>query len=231
MNVLNSKLHFKGVSILCLWAIALVGSVLCAGQAQATLKVSITLEGDVDTLIQVLEYIKSQGLDIQESESPLKFEVHSISSATTQPPQEIQAEEILVEEESLAVQEPTTPPLVLDIIQELHLGTHSLAPGETTRLSVAVEDPRMLMDTMTARLEISDDTRLLYDLLDDGTRGDETAGDGVWSTILSIPAGIAEGDYKLVITPYDAYGAPIMYKDEHGTSQTIAATTRINVTP
>ncbi len=223
MNVLNSKLRFKGVALLCLGAAICIGSVSCMGQAHATIKVSITLEGDVDTLIQVLQYIKSQGLDPQEMENPLKFEVHSISDVEALSP-----EEVIQEDEPLAIPEPITPPLVL---HEVQIDSSMLTPGDTTRMSVAVEDPRMQMDTMTARLEIGDETRLLYDLLDDGTRGDETAGDGVWSTILTIPAGIGEGDYELVITPYDAYGAPVVYKDEYGVIQSIVASARISVSP
>ena len=223
MNVLNSKLRFKGASLLCLWAAIFIGSVSCVGQAHTTIKVSITLEGDVDTLIQVLQYIKSQGLDPREPENPLKFEVHSISDVEALSP-----EESLVEDEPLADPEPITPPLVL---HELQIDSGMLAPGDTTRVSIAIEDPHMKMDTMTARLEIGDETRLLYDLLDDGTRGDETAGDGVWSTILTIPAGIGVGDYELVITPYDAYGAPIVYKNEHDIIQSIVASARISVTP
>ena len=84
-------------------------------------------------------------------------------------------------------------------------------PGETVLLSVAVHDPEKRVDTVAATFRDIQDATL--DLFDNGTQGDRTIGDGIWSRRVPVFPQMQAGQHVLEITAYDVNGNQIANED------------------
>jgi hypothetical protein len=86
-------------------------------------------------------------------------------------------------------------------------------PRDVTLVTVAVNDPDNKVDTVAARFRDLPDSTL--DLFDNGTQGDQTAGDGIWSRRVPVFPALQPGPQVLEIMAYNVNGQPV--KGEDGT--------------
>jgi hypothetical protein len=69
------------------------------------------------------------------------------------------------------------------------------------------------VDTVAAMLT-NGSRKFAFDLYDNGTHGDETAGDGRWSVNVTIPVSADADTYALKLSAYTTMGDPIMKPGE-----------------
>ncbi len=185
---------------------------LCTGLARAEVTVSITISGDIDELIPILEHLQRSGTDMggdEASAEALRFHILSESNG---------------DEAAAATEEESAP-------KTLSLRAPSVAPaspaaGSTAVVSVTVTDPQRRVDTVGMAIEGTD---FSADLLDQGKEGDATAADGIYSRAVTLPEDLAAGEHTVVITGYDRNGAPIKVTGEDGIVTTLTAKAIITV--
>jgi hypothetical protein len=189
--------------IRCLMVLTLAMAV--AGFAAAEVTVSVTLEGDLDEIIPILQQLQLRGVGagvtVHTGEG-IPIEVHSVAG-------EAGAREA---PDGAATGEAALDPPMPQQSDAVTLGAPDLAPrpvapGETLTVVMPVNDPRGRIDTIGAGIRGIDGGT--FDLYDNGTRGDETAADADWTGVFTVPDGAAPGDYALSITAYDINGMPL----------------------
>jgi len=77
---------------------------------------------------------------------------------------------------------------------------------ESVLLTCSVEDPDGSIDIEKVEADLSGLNIGLVELLDDGTGGDDTAGDGIFSISVGIADSISAGDHAIDVTVYDRNG-------------------------
>lgn len=192
----------------CLRGIAvLVILVGLAAPISAEVTVSITVTGTIEELIPILQKLQELGLGgASASPDPLKLNVHSV----------------MTEGEAAAEPSPQTP-----AFSEAAIQPASAKAGESVLITVRVVDPARVVDTVVAGIG-----ELRLDLFDNGTEGDATAGDGVWSRQTTLPSTLAAGDMAVAISAYNANGEPVTLPSADGTQATAMTTeTKLTVTP
>ena len=182
--------------------------------ARADVDVTVTITGNLDDIIAVLEQLKRAGIGGSRTgssrEDALQVKMHSISEKGKIPGSIL---------ESLQPEaEPKPAPVVA--LEAVQAEPTSLLAGEKLRISVRAVDEAHLIDTVTAGIP---DLGLLADLTDDGTRGDATLGDGVWTAEVTLPANAAPATYAIEIMAYGAYGAPLNRALPNGTQELLRA--------
>ncbi|MFC1735987.1 choice-of-anchor X domain-containing protein [Candidatus Hydrogenedentota bacterium] len=85
-------------------------------------------------------------------------------------------------------------------------------PGGRTVLAVRVYDPGTKVSSVKAYLREYPD--FAVDLVDDGTRGDTVANDGVWSREIETDEAAADGVYNWDFQALNATGAKVTSGDE-----------------
>jgi len=193
----------------CIVALALVSTT-----ARAELRVTLTIDGDINEMVAVLQQLQALGLGGSEAEAddPLKLRVESVHEQAPEPEAETQPEP--EPEPVLALTRPTAQP-------------EPVAPGGELTLSVAVIDERRVVDTMSAAVE---GLGLACDLFDNGTHGDVTPADGVWTAVLPIPADAVEGGHEVTFIVYDGAGNPLTAPTPDGGAAAVTASTQVTVT-
>ncbi len=205
--------------------ILLLGALLVFNPAMAELKVTLTIDGDLEELLQVLQHLKQMGVgaDAVQGTDAFRLHMHSTHNA---PPMSGDTESVdalrRVGAETGAVaqqaeEEKPEPPTAL---RNLALEPESAAPGESVLVTVQVVDQNNAIDTVALTLKT---TNLTADLYDNGTNGDAFAGDGIWSTKVYLPPELQEGLYVVELLAYDANGAPIMVLTEDRRVTTLSA--------
>jgi len=105
-------------------------------------------------------------------------------------------------------------PYVLDLppapeITKAEASPSSLAPGSAVRLTAEVEDVGGGVGDITIDLSSIGGAKF-QPMKDDGTNGDEIAGDGVYSYLYTISPELAGGEYSLTISAKDSTNASIV---------------------
>ena len=90
----------------------------------------------------------------------------------------------------------------------------TLEPGDSGLVKVTIVDPQGLVGSVSAT--VREYTQFYMDLNDSGHSGDEEAGDGIWSTSMSVPWEAPAGTYHLFVEVFDKDGLRIKTQTEVG---------------
>ena len=93
------------------------------------------------------------------------------------------------------------------------MAPNDLKPGDTALITVTVEDKFGLVDTVTGI--VKEDKTITFNFRDDGTEGDATAEDNVWSMKVDVPFNAPPGEFNYIISAYDLNGNLIIVRDEN----------------
>lgn len=183
---------------------AVIAAVLFAwvSAAAGQVRVSVTIEGDVEELIQILEMLENRQKARSADEAPLRIDLHSLLS-----------------EEEVA---PAAP-----VFTELGIEPARVQAGERALIRVRLEDEGGVVDTVAGQL--GDAGLLQFDLYDNGTHGDAEAEDGVWTYALDVPESAVPGRYTLSVKAYDSNGDEVWVAAEDGTRAALKAETAFSV--
>ena len=192
-------------TLLPLVAILLVSALVPA------LEVSLTVEGEPEEIQAVLEFIKSMETGNEGEDDPLKINVHSIASTGSS--EATTTETPVLEDPPLSLERPEVLPT-------------KGAPGAPFIVSVNVRDKYDEVDTLSVKLS---GTSLATDLYDDGTHGDKTPADGIWTATLTPLDVTPSGTYKVEITAYDKNGKTLTTLKPDGTVVKLVANTELTI--
>ncbi|MFM1919769.1 MAG: hypothetical protein RLZZ303_1403 [Candidatus Hydrogenedentota bacterium] len=205
-----ASLRFAAVPALALAALA------AAPAARAELEVSLEISGSVDEIMAVLDQLKQAGLG-QESEEGgegLRLEVQSTATPEGAPAE-------------AAPPPAPEPPITLGSVV---VEPASVTPGQVLRVTVAVKDQDRVVDTVAANMR-NNGKEFTFDLFDDGSHGDEAAGDGVRSVNVAVPGAATPGEYEIVFFAYDAAGNQVTLPNAHGEPEPVTASAKVTVQP
>lgn len=175
------------------------------------LEISLTVEGDVEEIQAVLEFLKTMEAQSDGEDDPLKINVHSIAATgETEAPA---AETPVLEDPPLSLERPEVLPA-------------KGAPGAPFIVTVTVRDKYDEVDTLSVRLA---GTSISTDLYDDGSQGDKTPGDGIWTATLTPLDVTPSGAYTVEITPYDKNGKTLTTLQPDGTVVKLVANTELTI--
>lgn len=193
----------------------LMVALLVSAAPGPALEISLTVEGDIEEIQAVLEYLKTIESDKSEgAEDALKINVHSIAGTS---------EEADEAEAPAAPVEPLEIPLGLSRPQVLPTRG---APGAPFIITVQVMDKYNEVDTLSARLG---ETSLSTDLYDDGTHGDVTPGDGLWTATMTPLDVTPSGTYPVAITGYNKNGQVLNTLDGNGAVIKLTTMTELTI--
>ena len=182
------------------WLMAVLLGWASAAAGQVT--VSITIEGDIEDLIPILQMLQNEQRSTGADEAPLRIDLHSLLS-----------------EEEVT---PAAPALT-----ELVIEPARVQPGGSALIRVRVADEGGAIDTVAGQLGTAG--LLQFDLYDNGTHGDEAARDGIWSCSLEVPEEAAPDRYPLFVKAYDVNGDEVWVEAEDGTRAALKAETAFEV--
>ena len=198
------------------------------GVAHAELSVSVTISGPPDELLPLLQHIKDMGIGHGGGESGIKLEMNSVSAPASPAPATASGPE------TPALPQPTTPPAppappkpVLGFTEAQSVPA-TAKPGNTILISVRVGDPDHQIDTIAATVV---GTPGVVDLYDNGTHGDATTADGIWSASIPLNSQVKPGDYLITITAYNRNGLAVMVPGPDKQEIPLSAQAKITVTP
>lgn len=191
----------NGVRIL---AVLVAASIVLGAAAGADVSVTLTISGDMDEILAILQLLRSMGYGgSAPEEDPLRLRVHSVHSSDEK------AAASSVSDETGAVPAPAPEPEPKPVIalQNPAAEPASVKAGAAVVVRTEVIDQQNAIDTLAATLG---KTNVTVDLHDNGEQGDTTAADGVWSGTLTVPPETRAGAYEIAILAYDGNGDPIM---------------------
>ncbi|MBM3289503.1 MAG: hypothetical protein FJY92_05060 [Candidatus Hydrogenedentes bacterium] len=199
-------IRFRGLTVCLLFA-------LCSAAAPAEVTVSITITGPVAELVPVLQKLQELGLGgASPAEDPLKLNVHSV---------------ITPAEAAAAPAAPSAPPAPTQpAIESVTVEPAAAKVGDSVLITAKVADPARAVDTVAASVG-----SVKVDLFDNGTQGDVTAGDGIWSRKTALPATLAAGETAIAINAYDANGETVKVPGADGQPAPVTAQANLTVTP
>jgi hypothetical protein len=188
---------------------AAVIAVMWSGWAFAELSVSVTITGPIEEILPVLQHLKDLGIGTGSApkDQAVKVEITSVAStgAPAPPP------------------EPPKPGLLNAKVEPA-----AAKPGDTVLIAVQVKDPEHVVDTVAAMIEGMDGSAELYD---NGSHGDATAGDGVWSGSVALKPPIAPGEHVIHVSAFNAAGSLATTKTGDQAPVPLTAQTKITVQP
>jgi len=176
-----------------------VAGVLSVSTASAQVEVSVTLSGSVEEMLPILQHLRDMGfgdaadIEVSGGDEAIRMSVHSVMTG---------------DEDAAAAEETDAPPAPegLALFNAL-FEPASAKSGTAALLTVAVNDPDKKVDTVAATFrDIPDGT---LDLFDNGTQGDRTEGDGIWSRRVPVFPQLQAGQHVLEIAAYDVNGQRI----------------------
>lgn len=191
--------------------LTLVGviALLPMAMVPAEVTVSVTLSGDMDEIIGILHQLKRLGAgEGDAAEDPLRLRVHSVMTGEDLSPEVLYVApptEAPPADEGLEAT-PEVPPTPALALTNPLLEPNSVAQGDPLLVSVHVVDEASQVDTVTAKVA---GTEMSVDLLDNGTNGDVTAGDGIWTATLQLEEDLRPKNYAVDIFIFDVNGQPI----------------------
>ena len=176
-----------------------------AAPARAEVTVSVTINGSLDEIIPILELLRDMGIGqetLGEPGDPLRLDIHSVSTVGVAP--ESPFEEVSpapVHLEPAGVPEPATA------LTAIQFAPSPAEAGQDVLVTVNVLDPEKRVDTLVAEMPtvVAED----FDLYDNGTHGDVTPNDSLWSATLAVPKDLRPGEYGATIQAYDPHGNPV----------------------
>ncbi len=175
------------------------------------LKISLTVEGDVEEIQAVLEFLKTMEAENDGEDDPLNINIHSIAATgETETPK---AETPALEDPPLSLERPEVFPA-------------KGAPGAPFIVTVNVRDKYDEVDTLSVRLS---GTSISTDLYDDGTQSDKTPGDGMWTATLTPLDVTPSGAYTVEINAYDKNGKALTTLLPDGTVVKLVASTELTI--
>jgi len=183
---------------LCLCATILFG----AATTSAQVKVSVTLSGSVEEMLPILQHLRDMGygdaaeIEVEGGDEALRMSVHSVMTNDELPVADGEAE---------------AAPLGLGLFKAA-FEPASAKGGQVALLTVAVNDPDNKVDTVAATFR--DLPGQTLDLFDNGTQGDRTVGDGIWSRRVQVFPTLQPGQHMIEITAYDVDGKPVQTEDD-----------------
>lgn len=177
--------------------------------ARAEVSVSLHIEGDIEEIQAILNLLKESGIGGRATFNPFKMRLHSSANPEAGP--EADAPVTVTEEPQPAPPPPPPPPTLA--FQNLQVSPVRVAPGSMTAVTVNVVDEKNQVDTVAAILT-NGTRKFAFDLYDNGTHGDETAGDERWSVNVTIPTSADLGAYTLQLSAYTTMGDPIMSEQD-----------------
>ncbi len=197
--------------------VAAVAAVMLVVAARAELQVSLEISGSVDEIMAVLQQLREAGLGDagEEGSEGLRLEVHSTATA---------------EEAAAPVEAPAAAPTQPIALSNVGLEPSVVTAGQVLRVTVQVYDEANVVDTVAANMH-SEDKEFTFDLFDDGSHGDETAGDGVRSVNVAVPGAATPGEYQLTFYAYDAAGTQLSLPGENGEPTPITISATVTVQP
>lgn len=200
---------------------------LAAWPVRAELSVSVTLTGDLDEIIAVLQQLRAHSAAVRPDEdaNPLRIQIQSILSGVAP---DAAAPDAALEDTAAEETQPAPPPALR--LEEIRSEPETLIPGTAALLTVRVVDEAGVIDTLSARMS---GTNAILDLYDNATHGDRVAGDGLWSAAFTVPEDLRPGSQSVSVVAYDATGAPVTVLAENGREMALAkrATLRIGALP
>lgn len=189
-----------------------------AGHVFADVEVSLTITGNTEEILAILQQLKNMGYG--GAEDPLKLRVHSMhhvqeesmamEGAPAAPEGASGAEgqpEGAAEGQPEGQQEAPPEPKPVIALNNPIAAPASVPTGQNTLVTVEVIDLKNAIDTLSVSFGAG---KIPVDLHDNGTNGDTAPGDGLWSAVLLIPMDAAQGPHEVTISAFDANGAAIM---------------------
>jgi len=162
-----------------------------AGSSHAELAVAVTISGPIDEILPLLEQLKDMGVGAASADESLRVELRSVAKAP----------------------EPPAPPKPSLAIDTLRAAPPSVRLGEPVLLSLRVSDPDGVVDTVAATIS---GVAGSVDLYDNGSHGDATANDGLWSASVVTRAPLAPGEHTVAISAFNAFGTVVTVPGEDG---------------
>ncbi len=185
------------------------------GVAFAGVEVSVTLTGDLDEILSVLNALNAQrgGNAVGQSNESMRVQVHSMSVGTIE------------DGPRPSPVPPTQQPQIAFSGAEIVPSTPS--PGGQIMVMAELQDPRHQVDTVSVRLNVPGG--FAFDLFDNGGYGDNQAGDGLWKRQITLPADIAPGDVTVAFTAFDMNGQTVNVIKPDGTSAPLKETATLRI--
>lgn len=191
----------------------LVCCVLGIAPVHAEVTVSITISGTIDEIIPVLEQLRGLGVGTSgATDDPLKLQVHSVMSSEEEEEEEVKtAPEEMTPKPRPTISQSTVEPAIAK-------------PGDSVVVKATIGDPDRIIDTVAGTVASA-----RVDLFDNGTGGDATAGDGIWSGTLTLPGNVETGANTITITAYNANGEQVTLPDAEGNLAPLTAEAALTV--
>jgi hypothetical protein len=196
---------------------------LATGFASGEMTVSVTIAGPIDEILPLLQHLRNLGVGMGSSsgQSPaLKVEM---SSETAAAPGGAPAPAPAEPAPPPPPPPPPKPPLALlnPVVDPPAAG-----PRGPFTVSVNVSDPDHVVDTVACSIAGIEGASDLYD---NGTHGDKTANDGVWSCQIVPLAPLGKGDHAVVLKAFNTNGAPVTAPGPDGTPQPLTAQANVTI--
>ncbi len=173
-------------------AVAISGVLALAGSAQGEVAVSVTLTGSLEELLPILEHLNTLRGG-QETASVEENRVTIESVANPDAP------------DTGGAEAPVAAP-VPRFGAVAATGSPAIR-GDVVLLTVQLVDPDHEVDTVAGVVESTD--HRTFDFFDNGTHGDVSAQDGVWSHALPVTEAWPTGVHTVRVTAFNAFGAPV----------------------
>jgi hypothetical protein len=201
----------------CVAALVAACAAVFALPARAELEVSLVITGNMDEIRAVFDQLQASGIgEAGNAGEGLKLEVHSAAGTPmTEAPAEAEA--------APAPEAPLT-------LTHMSVEPPTVLAGAVLRVSVKVQDKENRVDTIGANLH-SAGKEFTFDLFDNGSHGDDTAGDGTWTVNVAVPGAATPGEYILTLYAYDATGERIALPNAAGELEAVSIASPLTVTP
>ena len=221
--------------------VGLIALGLISGVAYAELSVSVTISGPLEELLPLLQHIKDMGIGHGGGETGIKLEMNSVAAPAAPAPEAATqaAPPPAPEASTTAAAQPTPPPTAPPPppkpalgFSEIQVAPSTTKPGNTVLISVRVNDPDHQVDTVSATTDGTvANAPGVGDLYDNGTHGDVTAADGIWSAAVILSSQVAPGEYPITIRGYNRNGLSVMVPGPDKQDIPLSAQAKITVTP
>lgn len=190
--------------------IAVAFLMLWAGAAAAEVTATLTIEGDLKELLQIMEQLNRMvgGKPGKAAAESAKLQLHSVSPVPVKPatPAPAAAAAASPAPATAPAATPAPPPVPAVDLLDAAVTPASVKAGEKATVTVSLVDDLASVDTIAMQVAGSEEA---VDLADNGMNADAEAGDNTWSAEFTVPAGLAPGEHRVQIRAYDAKGGVV----------------------
>lgn len=113
-------------------------------------------------------------------------------------------------------------------LSEAKMVPDNLKPGDTALITVEVFDSLNLVQSVTGL--VKEDKTINFRFRDDGTKGDETAGDAIWSMKVDVPFNAPPGGFTFEISAFDVNENLIIVRDENNEAVGMTTSFTLDIT-